>query len=156
MLDTHCDLCLVKMGQERIFVMISANCPSVLVYAKSITFLLCQYLITWCLTSMCFVRLFVTKLVAMVMQAWLSSRKRTGSSIWMPNSLRKERSQITALHAPTIVRCWSSVKLLPNFLQAGSFYWSLWQNMPLDAEHCRLRHLRCIRRADILRFIRII
>ena len=79
--------------------MISANCSSVLVYAKSITFLLCQYLITWCLTSMCFVRLFVTKLVAMVMQAWLSSRKRTGSSIWMPNSLRKERSQITALHA---------------------------------------------------------
>ena len=84
--------------------MISASCPSVLVYAKSITFLLCQYLITWCWTSMCFVRLFVIKLVAIFMQVWLSSRKRTGSSIWMPNSLRKERSQTTALHAPTIVR----------------------------------------------------
>ena len=68
------------------------------------TFLLCQYLITWCLTSICFVLLVVIKLVDMLIQAWLSSRNRTGSSIWMPSSLRAERSHITALHASTTVR----------------------------------------------------
>ena len=100
----HCRRCLVKCGYVRHFVMISANCPSVLVYAKSITSLLCQYLMTWCLTSMCFVLLVVIKFVDILMQAWLSSRNRMGSSICIPSSARADRSHITALHASSTVR----------------------------------------------------
>ena len=84
--------------------MISASCPSVLVYTNSITLLLCQYLMTWYFTSMCFVCLIVIKLVVIFMHTWLSSRKTTGYSIWISNSLRKERSQMTSLHAPMMVR----------------------------------------------------
>ena len=40
--EIHCFLCLEKLANDRTLVMMSANWPSVLVYAKSITLSLCQ------------------------------------------------------------------------------------------------------------------
>ena len=94
MFDMHCDLWRLNAGNVRIFVIMSVNWLSVLMYAKSITSFLHQYLMTWCLMSTCFVRFVVMKLIVMLMAALLSSWNRTGSCSSMLSSLRHVRSHI--------------------------------------------------------------
>ena len=100
----HWSLCRENAGNVRTFVIMSASWPLVSVYVKSMILRLCQYRITWCLTSTYLVLLVVMKLVAIWMHASLSSRNKMGSRMVIFSSFRKERSQTTAFSASMIAR----------------------------------------------------